>query len=115
MHLRHRQVRNEWPDQHGIFALSDEGRGGCHDGFGAGDAHRPEEEDRELADEPLQHAPVVEELDERNEEDDGWNDASEKPRQIRHGGICEEYHTVVGEAEEIASEFGNKCKDIAVR
>ena len=61
------QVRDEGPDQHRRLALPDEGRGGRHDGLGARDAHRPEEEDGEFADEPLQDAPVVEQLDERDE------------------------------------------------
>ena len=58
-------------DQHGRLSLTDEGRCGRNDSFGARDAHGPEEEDGEFADEPLQNSPVVEQLHEGNEEDDG--------------------------------------------
>lgn len=74
-----REMGDEGADEHGAFALTNKGRGGCDDGFGPGDAHGPEEEDGELADEPLEKADVVQELDEGDEEDDGGDDDDEEP------------------------------------
>lgn len=54
-----REMGDEGADEHGAFALADERGGGRDDGFGPGDAHGPEEEDSELADEPLEEADVV--------------------------------------------------------
>ena len=74
-----REMGDEGADEHGAFALADEGGGGCDDGFGPGDAHGPEEEDGELADEPLEKADIVQELDEGDEEDDSGDDDDEEP------------------------------------
>ena len=80
----HGEVGDERADQHGGFALADEGGGGGDDGFGAADAEGPEEEDGEFADEPLEDAGVVEELDEGDEEDDWGDYAGEEPAEFGH-------------------------------
>ncbi|KFX85940.1 hypothetical protein O988_09843, partial [Pseudogymnoascus sp. VKM F-3808] len=92
-------MRDEWPNQHGGLALSDEGGGSGDDGFGAGDVHGVEEEVGEFGDEELEGAEVVEELHEGDEEDDGGDDAEEEPAQ---GGVVagQEDGAVAGEAEE---------------
>lgn len=101
MDLGHGKVGDERSDQHGRFTLSDERRGGSHDGFSTGDTHAPEEEDGKLANAPLEDIGVIEELDQGDEENDGGNDSNQEPcylgRQIIFG---QETHTFVGETQE---------------
>ena len=52
------------------FTLAEEGRRSCDDGFGTRHVHDPEKEPREVLDDPLHDAEVVQHLHERNEEDD---------------------------------------------
>jgi hypothetical protein len=78
--------------------LADKGGRGCDDGFGAGDAHGPEEEEGEFFDGPLQRAPVVEELDEGDEEDYGGNDVDDEPLELEGVWGKEEFSTVGGVA-----------------
>lgn len=82
-----RKMWNERPDQHGRLALPDERRSSGDDSFSARYSHAPEEKDCELADEPLEDTPVIQELYERDEEYDGRDDTSEEPWQIRDCGI----------------------------
>jgi len=96
------KMGNERLDKHSRFSLSDEGRGGRDNSFSTRHAHAPEEEDGELADEPLEHTPVVQKLDESHEEDDGRNDTSEEPVQLRHRVVSQENHTIVCEVEQLA-------------
>ncbi|XPS80098.1 hypothetical protein M3J09_012060 [Ascochyta lentis] len=105
-------MRNEWLDQHGGFTLTDERRSRSDDSLGTRDAHGPEEEDGELADEPLDETPVVQELHERNEEDDGGDDTSEEPTLCWHSRICEEDDTVVGEPEEQTGKLRDEVEDV---
>jgi hypothetical protein len=79
--------------------LADERGGSGDDGFGAGDAHGPEEEKGEFADGPLEPAPVVQELDEGDEEDDGWDDVDDEPLQLEGVRAKEESRPVGGVPE----------------
>lgn len=122
----HGEVWYERADEHGGFALADEGGGGGYDGFGAGDAHAPEEEDGEFPDKPLQDVAVVEELDNGDEEDDGGNHANEEPvAGLDLDGLLvdcnvhvvelflgQEDHALLGEAEELTGQHGDKVKDV---
>lgn len=76
------KVSNEGPDKHSGFSLSDEW--GCRSDncFGARNAHAPEEEDGEFLNEPLENAPVVQKLDEGDEENDGRNHTGKEPSQL---------------------------------
>ena len=81
------KVSDEGPDKHSGFSLSDEW--GCRSDncFGARNAHAPEEEDREFLNEPLENAPVVQKLDEGDEENDGRNHTSKEPSQLWNARI----------------------------
>lgn len=96
----HGEMSDEGLDQHRGFTLSDEGRGGRDDRFGAGDAHGPEEEDGGFSDHPLDCAPVVEELHQGDEEDDGGKDGEEEPADLRHTFFCQESDTFVCESKQ---------------
>jgi hypothetical protein len=113
--LGHGEVSNERLDQHSGFTLTDEGRGRSDDGLGTRDAHAPEEEDGELADEPLDSAPVVEELDKGDEEDDGRNDTGQEPMQRKNTLGRQERDTSVGEAKQITGQFGDESEDVTAR
>ena len=102
----------EGPNQHGRFSLADERRGRSDDGLGTGDAHGPEEEYGEFSNEPLEDTPVVQELDERDEEDDGWDDTSEEPTLLGNSLVCQESYTIVRETEEQAGELGDEVEDV---
>lgn len=106
------QVRHERADQHGALALADEGGGGGDDGLGARDAQGPEEEGGELADEPLDQADVVQQLDEGDEEDDGRHDARQEPRQRRDGVVGQELDAVGREAQQRAGHLGDEGEDV---
>jgi hypothetical protein len=110
--LGHGEMSDERLDQHSGFTLTDEGRSRSNDSLGTGNAHRPEEEDSELADEPLDETPVVQELDERHEEDDGRDDTGEEPRQLGNVLVREEYNTVVGESKEETSKLRDEVEDV---
>jgi hypothetical protein len=107
-----RKVWHERTDQHGRFTLANKGRGSRDDGLGTGHTHGPEEEDGELANEPLEHAPVVEQLHERNEEDDWRDDTNQEPADAWNIWISQEDDTLVGEAEEFSGELGNEAEDV---
>lgn len=112
----HGEVSNERLDKHSRFTLSDEGRGSGDDGLGARDAHGPEEEGRELADEPLDEADVVQELHERDEEDDGGQDRDQEPvDRFRNGIRGQESSTLVGKAKQLTSEGGDEVEDVTVQ
>lgn len=106
------QVRDERTDQHGRLALTNEGGGSSDDGFGTGDAESPEEEDGELANEPLDESQVVAELDKGDEEDDGRNDTGEEPGKVGNRVISQENDTGIRETEQSASHLGNEAEDI---
>ena len=55
---------------------------------------------------------MVQELDERHEEDDGRNDASEEPWLLRHSRVSQKGDTVIGKSEEQTSELGNEVEDV---
>jgi hypothetical protein len=106
------QVRDERSNQHGGFTLSDEGRSSSHHGLGAGHAQTPEEEDGEFADEPLEDAIVVQNLDKRNEEDDRRDDTSQEPVQIDDTVGRQERSTLVGETEQCAGQERDEVENI---
>ena len=83
MHLGHGKVGDERLDQHGGFTLTDERRRRSDDCLGTRYSHGPEEEDGEFANEPLEDAPVVQELDEGDEEDDGRDNTEHEVRVLR--------------------------------
>lgn len=105
-------MRDVGLDQHSGFSLADERRGCCDDGFGSRDLHSVEEDCGELADGPLQPAPVVEELNEGDEEDDRGNDAEEEVVELEEVGTQEESSSFGSEAEERGGEEGDKVEDI---
>lgn len=84
MDFGQRQMGHEWSHQHGRFALSDKWRRGGHDSFRSRDTETPEEEDGKFANEPLKDPVVVQNLDQRNKEDDGRNHAGQEPVEINH-------------------------------
>lgn len=107
------EVGDEGLDEHGGLALADEGGCGGGDGLGAGDAHAPEEENGELADGPLEHANVVEQLDDGHEEHDGRDHADDEPGAVVGGVVGdEEVDALHGEAEEAAREHGDEVEDV---
>jgi hypothetical protein len=112
MQLSHGKMSNKRPDQHGRFSLTDERRRRSDDSFGTRYAHGPEEEDGEFSDEPLENTPVVQELNERDEEDDGWNDTSKEPAELGDGRIGQKGHTIVRESKEKTGELGDEVEDV---
>ncbi|KFY34257.1 hypothetical protein V494_06924, partial [Pseudogymnoascus sp. VKM F-4513 (FW-928)] len=106
------EVRDEWADEDGGFALPDEGGGGGDDGFGARDVHGVEEDVGEFGDEELEGAGVVEELHEGDEEDDGGDDVEDEPLEGEGFFIGEEDGAFVGEAEERSREVGDEVEDV---
>lgn len=105
-------VRNEGADQHGRFTLTNEGRSSSDDGLGTGDTKSPEDKGGHLADEPLQEANVVEDLDNGDEEDDGGNDTPEEHGQLRCLLVGQEGHTITGKTQEVAGASRNPLEDI---
>lgn len=112
MKLGHCQVSHEGPDQHGRFTLTDERRCRSDNGLGTRDTHSPEEEYGEFANEPLENAPVVQELDERDEKDDRRDDTCEEPSELGNAFGCEENDTVVGKAEKKTSKLGDEVENV---
>lgn len=106
------QVRDERPHQHGGFTLANEGGGSRDDGLGTRHAQSPEEEVGELDDEPLQNARVVQERDQRDEEDDGRDDTSEEPWKVGNGIVGQEGNTLRCKAEQSSGHFGNESEDV---
>lgn len=112
MDFRHGEVRDERLDQHGGFTLTDEGGRSGDNGFSTGDAHAPEEESGKFADKPLDDTDVVEQLDERNEEDNGWNDADQEPGQSSCCVVRQESDTLLSETQQVSGKQGDKVEDI---
>lgn len=106
------QMSHKGSNQHGGFTLTDERRGSGHDGLGARDTQTPEEEDGEFADEPLDEADVVQDLDERDEEDDGGHDAGQKPVKVDDARSGQERNTLVGKSEKLSGQEGDEIKDV---
>jgi len=106
------QVGHERLDQHGALSLSDERSRGSDNGLGAGNAHAPEEEDGELADEPLDDAPVVQHLHEGDEEDDGGDNTGEEPRELRNGLVGQEDDTIAGESKQTTRQERDEGEDV---
>lgn len=106
------QMWDEWSDQHSRFTLTDEGSGSCDNSFSTRNSERPIEEGRELDDKPLEKAAVVEELDERNEEDDRWNDTDQEPRQLGNTGGGQESSTLLSKTEQLSGEVGDELEDV---
>lgn len=71
MELGLSQMSDKRLDQHSRFALPNERRCRSNDCFGTRNAHRPKEEDGKFLDEPLEGTPIVQELHEGDEKDDG--------------------------------------------
>ena len=94
------------------FTLANERGSGCDNGLGTGHTHRPEEKNGKLANEPLENAIVIQQLHERDEEDDGGDDAGQEPAQLVHAGVGQELDTVAGETEKLAGEKGDEVEDI---
>lgn len=109
------QVRHEGPDEHGGLALADEGSGRGDDGLGARHAQGPEEEGSELADEPLDQPDVVQQLHQRDEEDDGRHDTRQEPRQLGDVARRQELHAVGRKAQQRARHLRNEGEDIVAR
>lgn len=106
------KVGNEWSDKHSRFSLADEGRGCCYDCFSPRDTHRVEEERGEFLDGPLEDAPVEEELDDGDEEDDGRNDIDEEVAELENVFVAEEDRAFRGESEEGLRKICYKVEDI---
>lgn len=113
MQLAHGQMWHEWLDQHGRFSLSNERRSGSDNGLGSGDSHGPEEEDGELADEPLDQTDVVEQLYQRHEEDDGWEHCHQEPGS-GFNPVCrsQECQTVTSKPEQRSCETRNEVENV---
>ncbi|CAI6339751.1 unnamed protein product [Periconia digitata] len=103
MNLSPGEMGHKWLDQHGRLSLADEGRGSGDNGFGTGHAHGPEEEDGELANEPLDEAIVEQELDQGHEEDDGRDDTEEEEGLSRNFGSRQEGSSVRSEVQKLTS------------
>jgi len=106
------QVRNVRLDQHSGLALTHERRCGGDDSFSPRNLHPVEEDGCEFADGPLQPAPVVEKLDERNEEDDGWDDAQEEVVKLEEIGAEQERGTLSCEIEKADREESDEVENI---
>ena len=109
MDLRIGQVRNERSDQQSRLSLSDERRSSCDDGFSTRDLHGVEEDGSELLDEPLQDTPVVEKLDEGDEEDDGWENIDDEVPGAEDLVVEQECSSLCGESKE---GLGKVCDEI---
>lgn len=105
-------MRDKGTHQHGGFTLTDEGRSSSDDGLGARDSEGPEDKGGELADEPLQEANVVQDLDEGDEEDDGGDDAEEEHAQTSRLRVSQEGHSILRKAQQITSAVGNEPKNV---
>lgn len=103
---------DEGTDEHGRLSLSDERRGSSYNGLGTGDAHEPEEECGGLDDEPLQDIEVVQELDQGNEEDDGWDNGDKEPARGWDGTGGQKDDSVICETEEVPGSLGDEVEDI---
>jgi hypothetical protein len=66
-------------DEDGAFSLTNEWRRSCRDRFSARNFHRPEEKFGKFNYDPLKNAPIIQELDDRNEEDNGRKDSDKEP------------------------------------
>lgn len=110
--LGHGQVGNERLDQHGRFTLTDKRRSGSDNSLGTGDLHRPEEEDSELADEPLDKSPVVHELDDRHEEDNRRDNAEEEEGVLGDIRGGKEGDTLFGKSKELTSKLRDEAEDV---
>ena len=104
-------VRYERPDEHGGFTLTDKGRSGCHDGFGTGNVERPEHERSKLADEPLDETDIVQDLHDRDEEDDGGDDTEKEHGERGDVGVGQECHTVFGKAQKVACARSDEAEN----
>jgi hypothetical protein len=114
MQLRISEMLDEGSDQHSTLSLTDEWRSGSDNSFRAGDAHAVEEHRGELLDEELESAPVVEELHDGDEEDDGWDDTEKEPMPGDGFGRGEEGGAVGSKAKEGGGEKGDKVEDIVL-
>lgn len=105
-------VGDKGTDQHGRFSLSNEGGSSSDDGLGTGGVESPEDEDGYLLDEPLDESNIVQDLDERNEEDDGRNDAKEEPGELSDVFSGQESHTILGKAKQVTGTVSNELEDV---
>ena len=112
VHFGHGKVGNEGLDQHGGFTLTDKRRRGSDNGLGTWHSHGPEEEDSEFTDEPLKDTPVVQELDERDEEDNGGDNTEHEVGVGRNIGGCQEGNTILGETQKQTCELGDEVEDV---
>src|SRR5450432_1072397 len=108
MQFRICQMRNEGPNQHGRFTLTNERRSSGHHGFGTGNTHGPEEEVGELSNSPLEPAPVVQKLYKGYEEDDGWDDGDDEPLKFEGIRIEEECGSIGCKSKETGGQESNK-------
>lgn len=106
------QVGDEGSDQHGRLSLTDERRCSSDNGLSTGDAHRPEEEDCEFADKPLDDAPVEQELHECNEEDDGREDTEEEELLVGNLVGSQERNTISRKAQKLTRESRDEVEDV---
>lgn len=105
-------VGDKGTDQHSRFSLSNEGGSSSDDGLGARGVESPEDEDGHLLDEPLDESNVVQNLDERNEEDDGGDDAKEEPGELSDVWGSQESHTILGKAKQVTGTVSNELEDV---
>lgn len=106
------EMGNERSDQHGRLSLADERRSGSDDSLSTRDAHGPEKEHRELSDEPLQDAPVVQKLYKGHEEDDGRENAEEEEGLVGNLGGRQEFGTLPGEAQKLTCKLRDEGEDV---
>lgn len=111
MYLGISHVCDKRSNQHGRLSLSNEGGGSSDDSFGTRHTESPEDKSGKLLDEPLDESDVVEDLDKRDEEDDGRNDTNEEPGLGSRGFVSQENDAVFGKSKQIASTVGDEAED----
>lgn len=105
-------VGDKGTDQHGRLSLANEGSGSSDDGLGTRGVESPEDEDGHLLDEPLDESNVVQNLDERDEEDDGGDNAKEEPGKLGDLLGGQESHAIFGKAQQVAGTVSNELEDV---
>ena len=106
------QVWHERLNQHSTFSLSDERSCSSDNCLSARDAHAPEEEDRELANEPLDDAPIVQHLHEGDEEDDSGDYTGEEPSELGNARVGQEGDTIAGVSKQTTRQERDEGEDV---
>ncbi|KAB8339104.1 hypothetical protein FH972_022040 [Carpinus fangiana] len=106
------QMSHKGLDEHRRLALADEWGGSGDNSLGATDAHRPEEENGCLLDEPLQSTPVEEHRDEGYEEDNCRQNGEEEEFLGGNVGRGQESDTILCKTEQLTSKCGDEVENI---